>query len=244
MIGVLRTLDTDYRAWRYRTKVERAEIALVRQVLRPGDHAVDIGAHKGAFTYWMRERVGAAGRVLAVEPQPILAERLTRVAKLRGWDNVRVEACALSSEPGALPLWVPDGGAPSPGASVEAGLAKPGGVAVTVRVRTLDELVPAGQPLRFVKCDVEGHELAVFRGAARVLTEARPVLLFECEARHHVGSRIEAVFEHLEGLGYRGWFFWEEALRPRAELGPEHQDPERRPYANNFVFAHPSIWTA
>jgi FkbM family methyltransferase len=243
MIGLLRTLDHDYRAWRYRTKVEPTEIALVRRVLRPGDTAVDIGAHKGAFTYWMRKSVGPTGRVIAVEPQPRLAERLQHVVRARGWSNVRVEACGLSKAPGQLELWVPDGGAPSPGASVEPGLARAGSVPVRVEVRTLDQLVAPGSPVRLVKCDVEGHELAVFQGGQRVLSEARPVLLFECEARHHVGSRIEEVFAHLEGLGMRGWFILGEALRPLGELRPEHQDPAQVPYANNFVFAFPEVWT-
>jgi hypothetical protein len=110
-------------------------------------------------------------------------------------------------------------------------------------VRTLDQLVAPGAPVRLVKCDEEGHELAVFQGGARVLSEARPVLLFECEARHHVGSRIEDVFAHLEGLGMRGWFILGEAMRPLAELRPEHQDPAQVPYANNFVFAFPEVWT-
>ena len=45
----------------------------MRSVLRHGDVAVDVGAYKGGYTYWMREAVGDAGTVFAFEPQPELA---------------------------------------------------------------------------------------------------------------------------------------------------------------------------
>ena len=44
------------------------------------------------------------------------------------------------------------------------------------------------QPVSLIKCDVEGHEGEVFRGAEQLLRQDRPILLFECEQRHN-GSR-------------------------------------------------------
>jgi len=235
-------LDQDYRAWRYRLRVEPREIAFVRRVLRPGDRAVDIGAHKGAFTYWMRKAVGPTGAVIAFEPQPKLAARLARAVADRRWDNVTVHPRALSSAPGTLSLMVPDGGAPSPGATLESRAARAGDVAVEVEVTTLDAVIAPGAAVRLVKCDVEGHELSVFAGARRVLTEAKPIVLFECEARH--GSRMNDVFASLSELGYAGSFFWGDALLPVAQFDAAvRQVPGMRPYANNFVFALPSVLT-
>jgi FkbM family methyltransferase len=155
MIAVLRSLDQDYRACRYRTKVEPAEIALVRSILRPGDVAIDVGAHKGGFTYWMRRAVGPSGRVIAVEPQPALAARLAPVARLRRWHNISMEPCALSSVSGEATLWVDP--VPTPGATLESSL-QAGKAPITVPVKTLDDLVPVGDAVRLVKCDAEGHE--------------------------------------------------------------------------------------
>lgn len=231
-------LSLHYRAWRYRLKVEAPEIAYVLRVLRPGDTALDIGAHKGAFTYWMRRAVGAGGRVISFEPQPELALRLERLAGELGWSNVTVEARALSSGEGTAALHVPRGG-PGPGASLEAAIADPEGERIDVPLTSLDAYFSGKSVTRLalIKCDVEGHELDVFRGAARLLAEHRPALLFECEARHHKHDRIERVFEHLEGLGYRGRFFLGGVLRPVSELRiEEHQVPGKVPYANNFVF--------
>jgi hypothetical protein len=69
-----RQLKWLYRALRYR--LEKQEIKLVQRHLAPGDVAVDVGAHKGAYTWWMRRAVGESGRVYAFEPQPALADNL------------------------------------------------------------------------------------------------------------------------------------------------------------------------
>lgn len=235
----LRHLDYHYRAWRYRWRVEPAEVAFVRGHLTRGATAVDVGAHKGAFTYWMRRAVGAPGRVAAFEPQVALAERLRDVVADLGWTNVVVEAAAVSDRSGARDLHVPGGGAPSPGATLEEGVVAPGDATARVPVVRLDDWAD-GHDLRevsLVKCDVEGHELAVFRGAERLLRRDRPALLFECEVRHHVERRIDHVLRHVEGLGYRGWLLWGDRRIPVEDFDPAlHQDPTRRPHGNNFAF--------
>jgi FkbM family methyltransferase len=233
-----------YRAWRYRFKVEPPEINYVRSRLSSGDVAIDIGAHKGAFTYWMRERVGPEGHVHAFEPQPELADHLRKLCLRLGWSNVTVEALALSSREGDRALFVPRGG-PAPGASLEALAAMETVDRIAVPVTTLDLYAKRHNidRARLIKCDVEGHELDVFRGASELIAACRPILLFECEVRHHKGERIEHVFAHLESLGYKGAFFWDGALVPRDRFSAAaHQDPARKPYANNFVFAPEGKW--
>ena len=148
---------------------------------------MDVGAHKGAYTYWMRQAVGPAGKVYAFEPQPVLADRLRALVAGSRYDNVVVENLGLSSAAGTLVLNVPEGG-PSPGASFEASAG--GGQSYPVPVTTLDEYFDDDQRarIRLLKCDAEGHELEVFRGAHRLLTETRPCLLFECELRHRTAA--------------------------------------------------------
>lgn len=227
-----------HRAWRYRLRHERAQVQVLLEHLRPGDTAVDIGAHKGAYTYWMRRAVSPVGRVFAFEPQPELASYLrSRNAKRPGRADVIVESVALSSRSETARLNIPSSG-PSPGAS----LGSTGQVAVrsvSVRCDTLDSYLASAQAeaVRLIKCDVEGHELEVLRGAERTLQTDRPLLLMECEARHRQDGCVETVFHYLRDLAYSGRFHdgvrWRDVSEFRAQA---HQDSGRSPYINNFVF--------
>lgn len=230
-----------YRAWRYRYRLERREIELLLQQLRPGDTAVDIGAHKGAYSYWMRRAVGSGGKVYAFEPQPELAAALQALAAASGYHNLRVENLALSSSAGTRTLTVPSGGT-SPGASLEPGAGAGGssGNAYPVSVTTLDDYFDAAgrARIRLLKCDAEGHELEVFRGGQRLLQEAHPSLLFECERRHRGGDSVETVFRWLEQQGYRGYFIDARGAQPIEGFDADrHQGRSGvRGYVNNFLF--------
>jgi FkbM family methyltransferase len=239
---MLERLKWYLRARKYKSKVEPQEVDFVLEHVKRGQIAVDIGAYKGAFAYWMRRRVGAAGRVIAFEPQPALAEYLRNLtSRMR---NVRVEQLALSDRPGTAELFVPV----APGRQEVSQLASlhdtweslPKGEQLRrfpVRLTTLDTYF-AGQGLRpvgFIKCDAEGHELRVFRGGEQILSEDRPTLLFECENRQpERAAYVLSVFEFLEELGYRGYYFDRkvDAVRP---ITPGVIEPF---YSHNFGFVH------
>lgn len=226
-----------YRAYRYRWKLDPAEIAFVRAHARPATTAIDIGAHKGGYSYWMARAVGSEGRVIAFEPQPELAGRLRRSFQHRS--HVTIENMGLSDQCGQLTLNVPGAG-PSPGASFETTEVTAGANRkINVQVSTLDAYLARPHPrVSFIKCDVEGHELRVFTGAQRTLRDERPALLFECEQRHHGSRDMADVFSYLNGLGYAGFFFVHGSLRPLAEFDPQKHQNSAAPdlYCNNFAF--------
>jgi FkbM family methyltransferase len=225
-----------YRAGRYRWKLDRAEIAFVRGRLRPGDTAVDVGAHKGAYAFWMHRAVTPGGCVVCFEPQPELAAYLRRMKQGLRLEGLQVENLAVSSRAGEMEISVPAGGS-SPSATLEPGLVQGAATQYAVRVTTLDQYIGTDRPVRLIKCDVEGHELEVFRGAQQLLLASRPALLFECEARHHRRDTPAEVFAFLAALGYEGRFFSRTGLRPLREFDPaRHGDPAHAEYANNFAF--------
>lgn len=232
-----------YRAWFYRLRVEREEIAFLLKHLAPGQTAIDVGAHKGAFTYWMAKRVGPTGKVVAFEPQRVLAERLQKLVRSAGMTQVTVENKGVSSREGTAILSVP-GGRPSPGATLESPTNSECEQS-PVGIVTLDHYfsklnVP---PVRLIKIDVEGHELDVFRGASNILREYKPIILFECETRHHKNRSLDDVFQHLTSLGYVGYFFLRGRISKLEEFDAAiHQsDPQHRFYANNFIFAQSAL---
>ena len=211
----------------------------MRTALRAGDVAVDVGAYKGGYTYWMRAAVGESGAVVAFEPQPAAAAMLHRYVSAFGWTNVTVQERALSSATGSRALLSPGHG-PSPAASLVGASLQFGAREIAVSTDTLDRqlgLTSVGRRVVVLKVDVEGHELEVFRGARATIIEHRPAILFECEARHLQGMTMGDVFGHLAGLGYRGSYFERGGLVDVAHFDPRvHQVEGRRPYVNNFLF--------
>src|SRR5205823_1478851 len=57
----------------------------------------------------------------------------------------------------------------------------------------------------FIKVDVEGHELAVMRGAAETLKRHHPALLIEAASQHRPAA-LPTLASYLSEFGYHGLF--------------------------------------
>ncbi|MDI1290441.1 MAG: FkbM family methyltransferase [bacterium] len=226
------------RAIKYRYQKDPDELRRLLSAIGPGDTVLDIGAHKGAYTYWLARRVGSSGRIHAFEPQPRLAANLRSVFASPRWSQISIHELALSDQSGDASLFRATD-ADSPGASLNASVLGDGAVRLTVATVTLDQFIESqGSPkVRAIKCDVEGHELSVFRGGRRLLERDRPLLYFECESRLHMAEPMEEVFRFLHTLNYHGRFFDAGKLRPLTEFdAAQHQRAGVKPYINNFFF--------
>lgn len=174
-------------------------------LVEPGTVAIDVGALVGDYAYTLCNLVGHAGLVVCVEPQPDYA-RVLRSAARRLKLPMQVVECALSSSEGVAELRVPivDGRQKNGFASLNGG--PDGGKPIRVAVRTLDTITDTlDRRVSFLKVDVEGHELEVFRGALETLHRHRPNLLVEIEERHSPVP-ITETFAFLCAQGYAGWF--------------------------------------
>ncbi len=96
----------------------------------------------------------------------------------------------------------------------------------------------------FIKIDVEGHELAVLKGAIATLRREQPNFLVEIEEQHRHGA-VQAVFGFFEQAGYTGFFLEDGARKPLSAFDLslhqklENLDPrgaKRALYINNFAF--------
>jgi len=222
----------------------RTEFVAIWRHLRPGDIACDIGANKGSFIYWLSWWVGD-GRVVAFEPQLELARYLQRLCRIIGLGNVTVEVKAVYSHSGDRDLFVPKGH--EPGASLQRRM--PEGrnfTTLSVPVVTLDDYFKDSDRIALLKIDVEGAELAVFKGAERILRQHAPLLIFECENRHLTPGKVQDVFSHLAGFGYEGTFICRNRVLPISQFDAavhQRQDGEwfwkSRDYCNNFIFRKP-----
>jgi FkbM family methyltransferase len=180
----------------------------LRRFLRPGDVAIDIGAHTGDTAIPMALAVGRSGRVIALEPNPYVYPVLERNAALNRETTTIIP----------LPLAATAASGPFTFAYSDAGFCNGGryeGVsrwrhahAFTVEVRGehLETYLGTNHPdlvprIRYVKVDAEGYDLAILESLSGLLADVRPWV--RAEVYKHTGiaerQRLPAL---MSGLGY------------------------------------------
>jgi FkbM family methyltransferase len=187
---------------------EREEVAFVRRVLKPGDTAVDVGAHIGFFTMHMASLGGSSGRVYAFEPLDTNADLLERsIVENRFGDRIVFRRAAAGAASGSAVLTFAVETLNSGGAYLlRAGTtALTGNVERQVPLVALDDL-DLRRPVRLIKMDVEGAEPQVIRGGSRLLKADRPVILSELhpvQLERASGVGGDELLAQLRTLGYR-----------------------------------------
>jgi FkbM family methyltransferase len=186
---------------------EPVELGLVLSWLRPGGVFVDVGANIGCYSLPAADAVGSAGRVIAIEASPTIQPYLERNVAMNAMRNIDLVALAVGDRQGTVPFHE------APSHSFGMGSIAPqfGIPPVEVSISTLDNVLETRGIARVdaIKVDVEGFELAVFRGAEKTLTATDPpVVLFEfldwAESRAKIGE-VGAAQETLLDWGYSLW---------------------------------------
>lgn len=202
---------------------ERETRQLLERLAQPGMVALDVGAHVGYYTRLLAQRVGAGGRVIALEPNPKTHRALERntshlptvsalqLAAAEGAGNAELYDYLMMSGSGSLHY--DESLAHQQQARMGAGDVAPRREAgfemqrYQVRTAAIDDcLAELGiAQVDLVKMDIEGAELAALRGMRRTIA-ASPGLALVMEynpsaltAFGHVPA--EALDEAL-GLGF------------------------------------------
>ena len=162
----------EFRVW------QRPLTAFCERFLRPGDVAVDVGAHIGYFATVFANAVGAEGAVYAFEPDPDNFVILERNKALNRFGQMSCQPLAVSDRAATMPLyrslsnmW---------GSSLHSKSMH--STHVTVEAAPLDQLLEVEQgPIRLIKIDVEGAELDVLRGMTELLARhaTPPAIIME-----------------------------------------------------------------
>ena len=169
----------------------------LQQHLKPGMTFYDIGANIGFFSLLAGRLVGNEGRVVSFEADPEIAARLREHVTRNEFDWIEAEEKAVWSEQKTVYFERVD-----PKTSPDRGLGHvaSASAATTIEVSavSLDDYSSKHTAPDFMKCDVEGAEVEVFRGASRLLREKRPG--FICEMHSEENQRI--LLEEFSQLGY------------------------------------------
>src|SRR5262249_19679529 len=136
---------------------------LVRDLVRPGDTVLDVGANIGLWVLGVARAAGPSAVVHAFEPLPSNFARLSDNLGRNPLGWVRCHRRALADRTGEARFLVPGAANSGVGSLSDHGR----GESLTVAVTTLDAFCHhhAIARVHFLKVDVEGAELKVFRGA-------------------------------------------------------------------------------
>ena len=211
--GVRYRLDLHEHAQRimYLNLYERRLRRQMMRLLPAGGCVVDVGANVGFWAVQCALAMGPAGHVYAFEPNPWAIQRLLhniRINRRRHpLGDVEVIGSAVGDREGWAELMASDLAAHASQASLHppeeaaeaAALQK-----ISVPVTRLDDVVK--RHVHLLKIDVEGHEMAVLDGAARLFAESPPdTLVIEIHEANLVraGQSGAALTRRLHDLGYQ-----------------------------------------
>lgn len=206
-------------------------LAACASVLRPGQVFYDIGANVGFMSMEIARvfRDGdadSAVRVVSFEPLPQLADAVAASARLNNLSNFIIRKEIVSDCEGTAVLFL---GSHSIHASTQARESR--STRLQRPVTRIDALVQAEliPPPSVIKIDVEGGELAAFRGAAETIHRHRPHIVFESdENAARFGYSRRELLEYLQTLAPYRFFH----IAPRGDtLLPVNwdSDPKNEP---------------
>ncbi|MBW2320195.1 MAG: FkbM family methyltransferase [Deltaproteobacteria bacterium] len=192
---------------------EPALCNLIKNIVKPGDLCLDIGANVGAITLVMSFATGPKGKVIALEPHPGMVERLKANVELNRVDNVSIMPVALSDSAGRSILYTPEEDQINQGRS---SLKPSQGINREITVEKItgemlqDEI--GNRLCKFIKIDVEGHDFIVLKELAFII-----------ERKEHHCDIQEAV-EFIISFDYRIYFVKHDLVFPFERAVPDSCD--------------------
>ncbi|MBD0360093.1 MAG: FkbM family methyltransferase, partial [Nitrososphaeraceae archaeon] len=171
---------------------------------------VDIGAHIGRYTIIASKRVGASGKVIAIEADPSNFEMLNRNIHLNRLANITTLNYAAFSKETKIKLYLPyeELGHTIYNTTMVLDRAKANDKFIEVNANTLDDLLQENgieqQQVNWIKIDVEGAEFEVLNGATTIISKSKDIaLLIEV---HNLGggtNLYRSVKEFLDSFNFK-----------------------------------------
>ena len=165
---------------------------VINRYAKPNTTAMDVGANLGYMTLCLADRVGGKAKVIAVEPNVEIHAYIEELLYLNAIDNVTLVHAACSEKEGVAKFSI-DRANHTMSKLDDSGECE-------VELLPVDKLAEGEAELSFIKIDVEGHEVEVFRGAKKTLLNKRPTLVFETGM--HSQQEIDEINQILEECRY------------------------------------------
>lgn len=167
------------------------EVEVFKKCLLPTDLAIEVGANIGALTVPMSR---CCEQLMVFEPVPENYQLLMQNLIQNGCENVHPYQSAIGSSSGSIDIQSPDElSYPNYGA-IEVGHGSR-----KAPIRSLDKVLAelkCERKIKFVKIDVEGHELEVLKGAEDLLSRDMPILYVENDRQEKSAELVGWLIDH------------------------------------------------
>ena len=197
---------------------DEKELQLLKEIIIPGTDTIDVGVYRGVYSYEMAKY---SKIVHAFEPNPVIFNdiklNLSKIIK-----NISFYNFALSDHENNSILKIPIRNKDFDRSNYEEYF-QMGKATIhdankmedietfEVKSKKLDSFSFSNK-ISFIKVDVEGHELAVIRGAENTIKKNKPILLVEIEERHSQ-KKVSETLDYINSLGYISYFYENELLK-------------------------------
>ena len=195
------------------------EIKFLKDIINSGDNCLHIGASDARHSYIMSGIIGDEGKVYAFEPSSYSYGHLALMVKLHRLKNVYTYHLAVSDQSGSVCLITPEKSTGHAGRSFAfiSGLENSNikrtdidSDKVTkeeVAAISIDGFVSENnlENIGFIRCDTEGSEMLILKGARKTLEKNKPNLLIEIHSdalKEVFNSSAKEVSGFLFALGY------------------------------------------
>ena len=178
------------------------DVYFLKNIIKQGDYAVDIGAHLGYYTLELSKLTGKNGKVIAIEPVSKFYTVLEALIKKNKYKNIELHKVAIGGKGAFAEIGIPMIGKQKRfGHARLKEMHEDFNYTETEKVTNVigDEFFKDLPRLDFIKCDIEGAEVSAFSSMLETLKKNTPIII--CE----LGDPQERVkmFEMLSPLGYQ-----------------------------------------
>ncbi len=211
-----------------------AEVSLYRQICKPGDVIVEVGANIGIHTLPLARLVGERGHVYAFEPQRLVFQTLCANVAINSLSNVTCLPYGVAEKNQDVSVREVDykqaanfggisleavqvchsrynEGDQSISAGSEFSVSQSSGQesSTSLKLVSLDESIP-DVPVKLLKIDVEGMESQVVSGSEGLIKKHQPIIYIENDRQ----EKSKALIEQLWELGYVLYWYMPRLYNP------------------------------
>jgi len=154
--------------------------------LRPGDTVIDAGTSSGISAMYFAKRIGPAGKLICLEPDPNAIEILSENIMINNLENVILLKKGISDRSGRESLLISNVGA----SRISEGFGEECKPVISIEAVTLDEVIRqySLNKVDFVKMDIEGAEVKIVEDLTSLLA-TQPELIIAIASYHEYSGR-------------------------------------------------------